>query len=570
MKKFLDNYLLVFIMFMPFLYLYLSYGVKNNIDIRLMGFILISVLFVLAYIYLFANKVKRKSLIAYIIFMLLAIGLSYINKVNTFNYIQNVLTILYFPVLVLFFINYENEWITQKYISYVYLIFSVILTISYIFRFNIELSYEYKQGFIGLFYGSNVISPIMAILMPIALNYAYKCKSFIVKGLFYITTIVSILFIGTKTVYASLAVYIIMCLMSFFKKKPHIALIIATLMSAAVIVLPVIPQYQNYRTEKIYNAMAEDTSLYDIESIDKYLFSYKLSNTRNTFMTINGQNNLYGIIVGNEYQKVGIDIVDILFLLGIFGTILYIGFMISFLSSGKIKGKYLVIFIMMIFASFFQGNIFTNYLVYIFIALLFLLSKNDSKKQEEKILLVSNMYPTKKNKSYGIFVKNVYEDLSLYYDTDKVVIGKHNNKLSKLFAYIYLHLTTIIKMTFNNYDYIYVHFISHSSAGVVFASHFMKGEKIIFNAHGNDIVPDTEIDKKNVARSMKYLKHAYKVVVPSAYYMNIVRDEYNVPDKKIVIYPSGGVDLSLFKDIDKTESKEKLELDKKTNYIGYV
>jgi hypothetical protein len=227
-------------------------------------------------------------------------------------------------MFVFFFINYDNKWVNQKYISYVYLIFAFILTISYIFRFNADLAFEYKKGFIGLFYGSNIISPIIAVLMPIALDYASKSKNYIIKGLFYICTIITVLFIGTKTIYASLIVYVVYCLLKYFKRKPHIALMIATLASAVIIILPVIPQYQNYRTEKIYNAFSDDTTFYDIENVDKYLFSYKLKDTKIKVENIKNENKMYSFIFGNKYEKIGIDLVDMILSIGIVGVILYI------------------------------------------------------------------------------------------------------------------------------------------------------------------------------------------------------------------------------------------------------
>jgi glycosyltransferase involved in cell wall biosynthesis len=569
MKKFIDNYLLVFIMFIPFLYLYISYGIKVEVDLKLLGFILFSFLFAVGYLYLLVNKDMREVMIGYLIFMLLAIGFTFINNMNSFDNIQFILTILYFPVYVLFFSNYENKWLNKKYISYVYLIFAVILTISYMFRFNYELALEYKKGFIGLFYGANVISPIMAVLMPIALEYANKSKSYFVKGLFYVTTIVSVLFLGTKTIYASLVVYFIYCLGKYFKKKPHVALIVATMASSLVVILPMIPQYQNFRTEKIYNAMKDDTSLYNEENVDKFLFGFKLSKTRNTFEHIYERNSKYNLAFGTDYNYIGIDYVDIFFTIGAVGLILYIGFLVYAIYQSRIKGLYLILFGTMFLASFFQGNIFTNYYVYIFVALLFLFTHQEE-DDRTRILVVSNMYPSKKNQSYGIFVKNVIDRLALSNRVDKVVMTKHNNIITKAIAYIIFHISVVVKMTFNNYDYVYVHFISHSSKGVVFASHFVKNTKIVFNAHGNDVVADREVDKKNISKSKKYLKYAYKVVVPSEYFKEVMVNEYKIKDKNVVVYPSGGVDLSLFKELDKKESKQALELDNKTKYIGYV
>ena len=569
MKKFIDNYLLVFIMFIPFLYLYISYGIKIEIDLKLLGFIFFSFLFLISFIYLLTKKDKRVPMIGYLIFMLLAVGYTIINKMNTFENIQYILTILYFPVYVLFFSNYENKWLSKKYISYVYLIFAVILTISYLFRFNYELALEYKKGFIGLFYGANVISPIMAVLMPIALDYANKCKNYFIKGLFVVCTIVSVLFLGTKTIYAALAVYFIYCLGKYFRRKPHVALIVATFASALVVVLPMIPQYQNFRTEKIYNAMRDDTSLYNEENVDKFLFGFKLKKTKNTFEHINERNNKYNLAFGTDYNRVGIDIVDILFTIGAVGLIIYIGYIIYAIYQSKIRGLYLILFATMIIASCFQGNIFTNYFVYIFVALLFLFS-NQKDDDRKRILVVSNMYPTKKNPSYGIFVKNVTDRLSINNRVDKAVMGKHNNPITKLMAYIKLYVSTVFKMTVNNYDYIYVHFISHSSRGVIFGSHFVKDTKIIFNAHGNDVVADREIDKKNVERSKKYLKYAYKVIVPSEYFKDIINKEYKIKERDIIVYPSGGIDLDFFKKLDKKEVKKELDLDSKTKYIGYI
>ena len=125
-------------------------------------------------------------------------------------------------------------------------------------------------------------------------------------------------------------------------------------------------------------------------------------------------------------------------------------------------------------------------------------------------------------------------------------------------------------MLFNDYDYIYVHFISHSSQGVMLASHLLKDTKIVFNAHGNDIVADNEKDEKNIIRSKKYLSKAYKVIAPSKYYQEVLEDEYKVSSKNIIVYPSGGVDIELFNKLDKKASQKELGLDTKTKYIGYV
>ena len=165
----------------------------------------------------------------------------------------------------------------------------------------------------------------------------------------------------------------------------------------------------------------------------------------------------------------------------------------------------------------------------------------------KKILLISNMYPSKANKHYGVFVKNVYELLvSNNYIVDKVIMVKHKNKIAKLFSYMIFHLKVIIKGLFNNYDYLYVHFVSHSSVGAIIVKKLKRNTKLIFNCHGNDVIKDLEEEEKNVLRRHKYMKYADKVIVPSEYFKDMVSLEYQINKEKIFVYPSGGVNTSFF------------------------
>ena len=119
MKKFIDNFIIVFFIFMPIIYMYISYGEKIQVDVSLLGFVIMTIFFILVYIYLFMNKVKRGLLIGYLIFMILSIITTVFNYVNTFDNIVNILTILYFPIIILFFSNYENRYLNKKFLAYI-------------------------------------------------------------------------------------------------------------------------------------------------------------------------------------------------------------------------------------------------------------------------------------------------------------------------------------------------------------------------------------------------------------------------------------------------------------------
>lgn len=189
----------------------------------------------------------------------------------------------------------------------------------------------------------------------------------------------------------------------------------------------------------------------------------------------------------------------------------------------------------------------------------------------KKILLISNMYPDKNNKHYGIFVKNVEELLiNNGYIVDKVIMFKTKNKYVKLIKYILFHLKVVFKGLFNKYDYLYVHFVSHSSLGAVFVKKIKRNIKIVFNCHGNDVIYDLDEEKNNVKRSHRYLKYADKVVVPSNFFKQLMIDEYHINENQIYIYPSGGVDTNKFIKKDKIECKKICNLDLNSRYIGYI
>ena len=71
-----------------------------------------------------------------------------------------------------------------------------------------------------------------------------------------------------------------------------------------------------------------------------------------------------------------------------------------------------------------------------------------------KILLISNMYPSKKDKTYGTFVKMFKE--SLEHNADDIIFdccfirGRSNNFMVKAYKYIIFYFTIIYKHFFLN------------------------------------------------------------------------------------------------------------------------
>jgi glycosyltransferase involved in cell wall biosynthesis len=183
-----------------------------------------------------------------------------------------------------------------------------------------------------------------------------------------------------------------------------------------------------------------------------------------------------------------------------------------------------------------------------------------------KILVISNMYPSKKD-YYGIFVKNFVENLlsDCRFSVSKVVIaGKTNSKIIKVIKYVKFYAQIFYSMVFKNFDLVYVHYISHSSPALRFSQIFRKN-KICFNIHGDDLLPQSKLSicLLNIVKDM--LVEAEMIVVPSYYFKNILLQIVpKITSTRIFVSPSGGVDTDKFT----IKSKEKDSQNIFT--VGYV
>lgn len=184
-----------------------------------------------------------------------------------------------------------------------------------------------------------------------------------------------------------------------------------------------------------------------------------------------------------------------------------------------------------------------------------------------KVLLVSNMYPSDANPGYGVFVKEAEKDLiSCGHIVDKAVISENkNSKLSKIYKYISFYLYVIYRGIVGKYDYIYLHFVSHSSLPVLFLNMLGVKTKIVSHVHGGDV--------KFLAGNNKYLFRIKRfisksimdksdvIVFPSKSYMDMVSREYSLDTKKSkAVYPSGGIPDEFFNDTIEIKENKKIKI----------
>lgn len=183
----------------------------------------------------------------------------------------------------------------------------------------------------------------------------------------------------------------------------------------------------------------------------------------------------------------------------------------------------------------------------------------------KRILVISNLYPSKKAPYYGSFVKNFVDELIVYTDArvDVCVLkGFNQGKLKKLFMYTWFYLRIIYYLIFFRYDFVYVHLITHATIPIAFVSKFKK-LNLIFNIHGEDLLVTTPLAKKLLEIAKPLLYKAKFVVVPSFYFKDITLKLLpQISPDKLVVSASGGVKEEFFIEGDKRHQQPYT--------IGYV
>lgn len=587
-NNFFDRFVYLFLLFSPVLDALTSIFVRNiNISFSI-GTIVRGIFLLLVLIWIRYNEKNKKLLIFFLLYIILALMYYFGEKNNDiFLEITNIFQIFYLPIMLLFFSKYNNEKINDKLIVKIYLFYLNLILIPYLFNIGYSLteSYSNKIGYFGFFIGGNELSAILVGLAPIVLTYVSKSKSYILKIVTYIELFLVMILIGTKTLFVGIIIVLLYLLYKKLRysyvvvneKKSKLPLIIGIIVVAVTIVIfPKLPMVKNIKTTLNYYKIKKVSDIVKVENIDNIIFSKRLSNLKNVnkkYIHGEAKNFIYGIGLSEikEINVIEIDIFDIFYSIGIFGTFIYILLILFTSNFNELRNEKSFASLLFILMSLFTGHVLIKPMVSIYIALLYILSRNEVVMEKKKILLVSNMYPSDKYKHYGTFVKNTEELLKDNgFDVDRVVITKHLDRITKLFSYFDLYIGTILKSIFNNYDYIYVHFISHSSLGAVISKKMCKDTKLILNAHGNDVLADMDFEKKNEERSKKYIKHADAVVVPSKYFKDVIVSKYNYDEEKVYVYPSGGVNTTRFINIDQKEAKKAVNLSDKYSYIGYV
>jgi hypothetical protein len=311
---------------------------------------------------------------------------------DMFYELRTLIKNLYFPTLLVGFINILPN-INEKYFIKMMYIYTSILIITQLIGLGIP-AYDYEEtkkiGYIGLFYSGNEISGILTILMPFSFSYIFSNNINIKKIILFIEIIVATFLIGTKTMILAFMLLIfitlIIKLIKLFKEKKCKALIsilssFVLLIVSVIIIFPYTPIYNNLKGHMEFLKIDSIDDIFKNDNINHLIFSNRFTYLKDTKKIYDKSTDMEKILgVGysfEEHKLIEMDYFDIYYRNGVIGFIVILSplvLLIYKLSKERRKINNLYIYITSItlglLLALITGHIITAPGVSIYIALI--------------------------------------------------------------------------------------------------------------------------------------------------------------------------------------------------------
>ncbi|WP_245830980.1 glycosyltransferase [Sediminibacillus massiliensis] len=192
--------------------------------------------------------------------------------------------------------------------------------------------------------------------------------------------------------------------------------------------------------------------------------------------------------------------------------------------------------------------------------------------ESRRVLILSTMYPGRKNKTFGIFVENQVEALrERGWKTDVAAIrNPRNDKVHLLKKYLiwFLQIAYILMRKGRNYSIIHAHYIFPSGwFGLLFKRLFRA--KLIVTSHGGDLDKMAKKGSFFVKRTKLVLDQADHVIAVGEKLKQEIVLKFSIPEEKVTVL-NMGVNRHIFHPQPKTEAKEMLGISPDKKVILYV
>ena len=384
MKKKFDFIIYLFIFLSPFIDCITGLQERFNIPFSI-GVIARGIILLSALIYLLLNNKNRKTIYLFLIYLILECIYTFTYlKTGVLTEFKNLIVIFYLPLMILFFSNYKNKKLDESLITTINFIYLFLIIIPFLFGqgFNTYSGADGKSAFLGFFYEGNELSALMILLLPISIKYLLENKKYIHLIIYLILYMISIILVGTKVLLlGTFVIFLYFGIKYIFKlekrKKLIFSFILLMLIGLCILIIPFTPVYKNLIISMDYYGVKNIFDLFKPRFIDNIVFSNRISFAMKAFKTFSSSIIYILFGIGKStlllIKDVEIDIFDIVYSIGLIGTIIYI---ITFNKNiFKLKGIYKFIFILLFVISLFSGHVLIKPMVTTFIALLFMLNE---------------------------------------------------------------------------------------------------------------------------------------------------------------------------------------------------
>ncbi|WP_404404970.1 glycosyltransferase family 4 protein [Jeotgalibacillus malaysiensis] len=188
------------------------------------------------------------------------------------------------------------------------------------------------------------------------------------------------------------------------------------------------------------------------------------------------------------------------------------------------------------------------------------------------ITVITNMYPSKQHPTFGVFVKNQVEALrSEGYQVDVIAItdprGGKGNALKKYGIWALKNLVYLITKG-KKTDAVHVHYVFPSGLfGMLYKKIFKTN--MIVTAHGGDIDKMARISPVTHLMTKNIIKNADTTIAVGNQLYDTIHQEFNAPESKLELL-NMGVDRSVFKPYDRSNTRQKFNISEDENVLLYV
>lgn len=178
-----------------------------------------------------------------------------------------------------------------------------------------------------------------------------------------------------------------------------------------------------------------------------------------------------------------------------------------------------------------------------------------------KILVVSSMFPNRRNKTFGIFVKKQIEALrKIGIDVVKVIRTRDEN-----FAYMLFFLKTIFYLLFNVYDLIHAHYGFHSA----FLPAIIRKKPLIITFHGSDALKEPLRNKVYYYLQRFVISRSDHIIAVSNEIKDVLVSNLGANPNKISVI-SCGVETTRFLPLEKMDTRRTLNISKSEKVVLFI